>query len=93
MSEATKKNLPQIWAKWRKTKLQSDGNIYKNLLSKYNKEMKKNLDSAYISQIITEYFNNSKFLFNTSDKLVNPLRPTSAELHSSNKCDVFALYF
>lgn len=78
--------------KWRKSKLQTDYFNYKELLRKYNTEVKHSRQS-YFSQLIAENLNNSKLLFSTIDKLVNPPRPIPAELHSSEKCNEFASYF
>lgn len=73
--------------KWRKSKLQTDYFNYKELLRKYNTEVKHSRQS-YFSQLIAENLNNSKLLFSTIDKLVNPPRPIPAELHSSEKCSL-----
>lgn len=77
---------------WPKTKLKVDYNIYitilKELLIKYNKEIKKSRQN-YFSQILTENLNNSKFLFNW----LILLRPLLAELHSSEKWKEFAPFF
>ncbi len=90
--KALKRTCRKFERKWRKTKLQADHILYKDLLSKYNKEIKTSRQH-YFSQIISENLNNSKFLFSTIDKLINPLRPIPAELHSSEKCNKFASYF
>ena len=78
--------------KWRKTKLQIDYNLYKDILSKYNNEIKQ-ARQQYFSKIIAEKPNNSKFLFNTIDKLINPPRPIPTELQSAEKCNEFASFF
>ncbi len=78
--------------KWRKTKLQADYAYYKGLLSNYNSVIKE-CRQYHFSQIIANNAKNPKFLFSTIDRLVNPARPLPAELHSSEKCNEFALYF
>ncbi len=55
---ALKRTCCKSERKWRKTKLQVDYSIYKDLLSKYNIEMKISRQH-YFCQIITENFNNS----------------------------------
>lgn len=62
------------------------------MLSKYNNEIKQSRQQ-YFSKIIADKPNNSKFLLNTIDKLVNPLRPIPTELHSAEKCNEFASFF
>ncbi len=89
--KALKRTCRKFERKWRKTKLQADHILYKDLLSKYNKEIKTSRQH-YFSQIISENLNNSKFLFSTIDKLISPLRPIPAELHSSEKCNKVASY-
>ncbi|XP_061565834.1 uncharacterized protein LOC133420655 [Cololabis saira] len=89
---ALKRNCRKSERKWRKTKLQADYKIYKNMLSTYNKEIKQSRQQ-YFSQIITDNSHNAKFLFSTIDKLINPPRPIPTEFHSSDKCNEFASYF
>lgn len=90
--KALKRACRKSERKWRKTKLQDDYSNYRELLSKYNTEIRRSRQH-YFSQIITENLNNSKFLFRLIDKLVNPPRPIPAELYSSEKCSEFASFF
>lgn len=78
--------------KWRKSKLQADFVNYKNHILMYNGELKK-ARRQYFSQIIAENSNNSKILFNTIDKLINPPLTIPTELHSVEKCNEFATFF
>ena len=58
----------------------------------YNCEMKK-ARRQYFSQIISDSSNNSKVLFNTLDRLINPPRLIPYELHIEEKCNQFATFF
>ena len=64
----------------------------KSHLLMYNCEMKK-ARRQYFSQIISDSSNNSKVLFNTIDRLINPPRLIPYELHTEEKCDQFATFF
>ncbi len=90
--KALKRTCRQLERKWRKSKLQVDYTIYKDLLKIYNREIEQSRQH-FFSHVISENLNNSKVLFNTIDRLVNPVRPIPAELHSSVKCNEFATYF
>ena len=90
--KALKRTCRKFERKWRKTKLQVDYYMYKDLLNKYTKKIKKSRQQ-YFSKIIAEKSNNFQVLFSTIDKLINPPRQIPIDLHSSVKCNEFVTYF
>lgn len=78
--------------KWRKTKLQIHFNILKENICNYNQSIKI-ARQEYFSNLIDSNKNNSRVLFTTIDKLINPPPSVHSELLSTDKCNEFAEFF
>ena len=78
--------------KWRKSNLQIHFEIYKEALRIFNMKLN-SARQLYFSEIIKKHSKNSRILFATFDRLINPPDSISPELVSISKCDEFALFF
>ena len=79
--------------KWRKTRLEVHHIIYKECMLIYNSSVH-TARRAYFSKIISESKNNSRILFSTIDRLLNPAPSTDFLSHAStSKCEDFARFF
>ena len=87
-----KKSCRKAERKWRKTKLQSHQDSYRELRSDFNKALR-SARKEHFSKLITTNQNNPKILFSTIDSLINPAPKCNDDMSSASKCEEFAAYF
>ncbi len=77
---------------WRKTKLEIHYSIYKDSLHAFIVELA-TARQTFFSNLINSNLNNTRTLFATVERLINPQSKIPSEMLSDSKCNEFASFF
>lgn len=87
-----KRNCRVAERRWRKYKITVNYQIFQKQTKIYDNVIKKAWRNHF-SKLICENHNNPKFLFSTTDRLINPVFNRPLHLNTDSACEEFAAYF